>query len=337
MLTLHVVEGGESGFEDAILSFGILNPHPSSKQVEVYDFGLQTMIEPAAGAIVAVAEGEPARVTFTPDLFVESARVRMAANKAKVLRFPRKTGRVEVPTNFVSGYDTYAREAAMYWRQQGVSSQPVLAAGSFALASVQTSIVRALVLMDLLGPFVLENKLPSYKELWKLIDRSGAGFQATRAKRLKAFEAYRQNIVEEINEGSRDNALRKKLATEVGLPSGLGLAKSSFTLALLGNDCGCLDARIVNWAFTDKVAEKFLNRISSKRKDGAMTDVTYQVYRNAELRILKDTPFFDQRDPVGLARAQWMLWESLGPEQERTHTHEEMFRFVVEEGLELPR
>ena len=58
----------------------------------------------------------------------------------------------------------------------------------------------------------------------------------------------------------------------------------------------------------------------------------YEDYRKAELEILTTTPFYDPGDPVGLARSQWMLWESLGTDAVG-HSHEELFEAVLEPRL----
>lgn len=329
MFTLHLLGGEADDLALGTVSIGILDPNPPGASLEVYDFGLQRVVRLAPESIVALAEGEPARVSFAARPNVLPAPQRMVANRAKVLRFPRKE-KAQVDDNFISGYDRFARPAALYWRQEGVGSQPLLAAGVFALSSIQTSIKAALRLFEGLGPYVLEDKLPSTAEMKRVVKRSGAGLTSSRPVWFEQYSSYRFVIADLIDEGLRDDKLRRMLATEHSMPKGLGLAKLSFTLALVGNDCGCLDARILDWAFSPKVRERFNKAMSRKRSDGTFAEVNYQRYRSAELSILRDTPFYDPDDPVGLARAQWMLWESLGPEDARTHTHEEMFRAVLE-------
>jgi hypothetical protein len=331
VFTLHLIDGGDRGLEDATLSIGLLDPHPAGDRLRVYDFGLARLQFIASEQIIAVGVGEPARVTYVPDLYVEAvASAKMAAN-AKVTRLPVRRKYREVPAHFVSGYDTYARNSALYWRDHGVGTQPTLAAGVFSLSSIRTNIKTTLKLFSLLAPHVLVDELPDRRELAKIVTRAGAGFHSTKTGRpawFAEFESYRYEIVEAINSGLRDDALRRFLAMVVPMPLGLGLAKLSFTLALIGNNLGCLDARILEYAFTSKTRKKFEGAVSkSGRNYGARA---YDTYRSAELRILKDSPFFDPDDPVGLARAQWMLWESLGPETAREHTHEEMFRAVLE-------
>lgn len=334
MFTLHLLEGGRSGLEDAVLGIGILDPRPPSAELVTYDLGLSKLVELRSEQVIAVADGDPARVTFAPRLRAEAVALPMAANRGgKVVRFPLR--RRERPAGYtVTGYDVYAKDAALFWRRHGVGTQPVLAAGVFALASIQTPIATALRLFDMLAPYVLNDELPPDEDLALIVQTSGAGLddpQRGRPAWFRQFFDYRGTIVGAVADGLRDNPLRNALA-ESGMPRGLGLAKLSFVLSLLGSDVGCLDARIVGWAFKAEVANAFLQRINRKRQDGSFSPATYRAYRDAELRILTRTPWYDRADPVGLARSQWILWEQLGRPGE-LHTHEELFRAVADPAL----
>lgn len=335
MLTLHVIgERGsvaEHGLEAAIVSIGMVAPSQSARddRLVVYDFGQRKELEIEPWSVLALADAEVPRTSFAPPLRFEAQR--MAAN-AQVVRFPVRRKLPRVPDAFLTGYETYAKKAAMFWRSHGFGSQPLLAAGVFSLASIQTSIERALMLFQGLMPYVIEDRLPSQAKLAKVVAASGAGLHESRPLWFREYCAWRGEI-----QGARDEAiddgLRRILCLDVGLPRGLGLAKLSFTLALVGMNLGCLDARIVSYAFTKHTAQKFLGRVNRKKDDGTFTAATYAVYRKAELDILTKTPFYNERDPVALSRSQWMLWESLGPEESRTHTHEELFRAVVDDRL----
>lgn len=104
MLTLHIVDGGSRGLQDATLSIGLLNPEPASG-LQLYDFGTDQLRAVYAEQIVAVAETSPARVSFAPELQVQHVAMPMAANRSKVARLPLRRKRIEVPTGFVSGYE----------------------------------------------------------------------------------------------------------------------------------------------------------------------------------------------------------------------------------------
>lgn len=330
MFTLHLLDVEGDSLDVGTLSIGLLDPHPPGEVLEVYDFGLGRVVAIPPTRVVALATGDPAAVSFAPQLRVRRHRARMAANRAKVVPLRRRADRPVIDLSFVSGYDRYASAAALYWRENGVGSQPLLAAGIFALSSIQTSIKAALRLFEGLGPYVLEDELPARSEMRRIVDRSGAGLTNTRPDWFEGYAEYRYRIRDLIALGLRDDELRRVLAIQEPMPKGMGLAKLSFTLALVGNDCGCLDARILDWAFSKQARKRFNQLMSRKRKDGTFSKTTYDRYRSAELKILTETPFYDPSDPVGLARSQWMLWESLGTEGDRTHTHEEMFRAVLE-------
>jgi hypothetical protein len=336
VFALYVVGGSKverHGLEQAVVSIGLVDPHPPRGRLRVFDFGSGGLIEIGHESVVAVANAEPARATFAPQIY-GTAEERLAANR-KVVRLPLRRTKERPTTEFTTGYDAYAREAALFWRGHGVGSQPLLAAGVFALSSIQTPIASALKLFSMLTPHVIRNELPNRKRLERIVVMAGAGLhdpQAGRPAWYHAFGDFRHAVVTAIADGQRDDALRRNLAVELGMPIGLGLAKLSFTLALVGNDLGCLDARIIGWAFTEKTGARFVSRIAKKRDDGTVTEGVYADYRKAELDILTETPFYDPSDPVGLARSQWMLWEALGPDAV-THTHEELFEAVLEPRL----
>jgi hypothetical protein len=59
-----------------------------------------------------------------------------------------------------------------------------------------------------------------------------------------------------------------------------------------------------------------------------VSEERYARYVEAERKILTSTPYFDPADPVGLARAQWMLWEQMGKAGPEYHDHKEFFDAV---------
>jgi hypothetical protein len=330
VLTLHV-SGGERA------SIGILDPHPPSNRIRLYDFGDGYLKDVDASQIISVANAEPAGVSFAPNLFVVDASVPLAANR-KVVRLTTRRKKAPIPENFVSGYDQYAGPRGRYWREHNPGPQPLLAAGVFSLSSIQTPIVTALKLFSMLTPHVLEDELPNVQALQRIVKRAGAGLDSTRTGRPRwyvEYERYRHALALGMEIGLRDDDLRYAASVDTSMPLGLGLAKLSFTLALVGNDLGCLDARIIKWAFSPSQAERFNSAANRKKKDGSVSERSYRAYRSAELRILAgNSPFYDPSDPVALARSQWMLWESLGPEADRTHSHEEIFEAVVDDRLD---
>jgi hypothetical protein len=324
MFVLHVLDGGADGLADATLSIGVLEPGTG----RAFDLALREVVSIADEDVVAVAHGGGA--FFAPELDRAAARMRprLVANPpAAPIPFRRRAPLAS--TGVVTGYTAYAREAALFWRSHGVGAQPVLAAGVFALASIQTGIDNTLKLVALLTPYLVEGKLPDRRTLYKLCKKSGVGLQNSRPDWFQAFERY----VPEISNRAGiefDDDFRKDLCMNTELPKGLSITKLSFVLALLGNNCGCLDARILGWAYGDSKKGSKAASTLSKKDRGRISAGRYEKYRDAELTILGQTPYYDPEDPVGLARAQWMLWEQLGEGGAEYHDHQEFFDTVVE-------
>ncbi len=119
---------------------------------------------------------------------------------------------------------------------------------------------------------------------------------------------------------------RRALSVDRALPTGMSLAKLSFTLALVGNNCGCLDARVLAWAYgSPQKVDEAAKYLTTKTVSGRVSEERYERYRAAERKILTATPYYDPKDPVGLARAQWMLWEQMGKAGPEQHDHKEFF------------
>jgi hypothetical protein len=98
---------------------------------------------------------------------------------------------------------------------------------------------------------------------------------------------------------------------ETDLPVGLGVTKMSFTLALLGQDCVCLDARLLVRMFGSR--DKATDVESGWGKSGShVSELSLTRYEKVEDAFLKGNPMYDAKDPIGRARCQWMSWESVG-------------------------
>jgi hypothetical protein len=132
------------------------------------------------------------------------------------------------------------------------------------------------------------------------------------------------------------------------LPLGLGIAKLTFTLVLSGRDGACLDTRMLSYFYSkdepaideeestdeenpEQYAEnydtnarsdwtpprklrQFLRRVgerSASKNARGLTRSAVRTYVWLEDR-LADTPYFDPEWPQPYAKAQWMLWETLG-------------------------
>lgn len=320
MFTLHALSGGIRGLEDARLSIGVAEPGTG----RVFDLFLREVITPDPRSILALANGGGA--TVGPDLRLGSATQRVAT-RANPAAIPLRRRR-PVQDEYTSGYTEFAREVAMFWRSHGVNDQAVLTAGVFALASIQTPIRQTLKLTAMLTPHLVSGSLPDSAALEQMCIRSGVGLQRSRPRWFLDFADYVPQITFRVNSaGMRDGALRRDLCVNTSMPTGMSITKLSFTLALVGNNCGCLDSRILGWAYGEKATE-VAREITAKTASGSLSPQRYARYTAVEKRILTRTPYYDPSDPVGLARAQWVLWEQLGEGGPEKHDHQEFFYAV---------
>jgi hypothetical protein len=127
-----------------------------------------------------------------------------------------------------------------------------------------------------------------------------------------------EEIESVLNSGIKDKLLRRTLAWDVGVARGLGMVKLSFMLELLGNNVGCLDTHMLAMLTgTREQAEKRLDVFNarSRKKWSApwkpFTEKAVKTYEFEERRMYLGNEFYDKRDPMGIARTQWMSWEVL--------------------------
>lgn len=312
MFSLHLLD-------DDTASIGVVEPGTG----RAFDLYLRRVIQLTDEDTVALMDPEGG-VYFAPVVLAEAAQA-LAANPARprVIPFARRRA---LQSDFVSGYEAQARAHALAWRQRGVSQQVILTAGVFALASVRVGIDVTLHMMQQLTPYLVEGRLPSRKTLAQVCIDTGAGLQDTKPDQFLAFAKFAPVIEQKMAEGLRDDDLRRALSVDRALPTGMSLAKLSFTLALVGNNCGCLDARVLTWAYgSPQKADEAAKYLTTKTASGRVSEERYERYREAERKILTATPYYDPKDPVGLARAQWMLWEQMGKTGPERHDHKEFF------------
>jgi hypothetical protein len=181
--------------------------------------------------------------------------------------------------------------------------------GLFAVSTVRTSIEQAEKSFNCFVALYEERgrALPDIED----IRRCFRGLQNSKSRMFHEVAAYAPVIREGILRGLQDRELRRWLVRETDLPVGLGVTKMSFTLALLGHDCVCLDARLLGRMFGSR--EKATEVESGWGKTGAhVSELSLRRYEKVEEAFLRGNPFYRTDDPIGRARAQWMSWESVG-------------------------
>lgn len=254
--------------------------------------------------VVAAMSVDPAAVYW--GIAVEWARAaqRRAAEAPK--RIPAK-GHLFDPSLPMTGFpeDTLLRH-----RGEVPSVDTIRLSGLFAVSTVRTSIEEA---EKSFNCFVELYEKKGRQELPDIADIRGCfrGLQNTKSRMFFEVAEYAPVIRDAIARGLRDRELRRYLVRETDLPVGLGVTKMSFTLALLGHDCVCLDARLLVRMFGSR--DKATDVESGWGKTGAhVSELSLARYEKVEDAFLKGNPFYQVGSPIGRARAQWMSWESVG-------------------------
>jgi hypothetical protein len=272
---------------------------------------------------------------------------RLVANEADVIMLrPRHHEGEEFP----SGYP-HAWEIIRRWRE-GVAPdwRTIALSAIFARFSIQRPIEEAEMLFRRFGPTIRASMergtLPSEAQLLRF-----QGIKDTRAVRkrqsgkrkgeyawddvpsiLDIFE-WAPWVAQQAESQDYSRKFRDNIAIEWA-PRGLGLSKISFTMMLMGRDAACMDTRMQRFFFGeyDKEATAFsfgateeeyeplperaqfehaIARRSRAKGSRGVTRAAIDAYRAVEDR-LAETDYFDPNWPMPYAKAQWMLWETLG-------------------------
>lgn len=248
----------------------------------------------------------------------------------KVKAIPRYAPRgyrfqpLEKGSELWTGYPVVRRVLERH-RSEIPSLDTVRLSGIFAVSTVRTSIDQAERSFDCFADLYARRGSKDLPDL-EAIKRCFRGLQNDKTEYFVEVAEYAPTILEAMSRGLRDRELRKVLATETRLPKGLGLAKLSFTLALLGQDTICLDSRLMERMFG--ALEKRLKVEAGWRKNdaGRITEIGLKRYEKVEDAFLSGNPLYDPSDPIGRARAQWQSWESVGGEPA---THSVWLRVVA--------
>jgi hypothetical protein len=250
---------------------------------------------------------EAAQRVFTPAMSSIMQPARMVANRkprlaARGSRFPL------LPSDAVSGFPV-AESAIRRHRMKTPSEDSIRVSALFAVSTVRVSIEQAEQQFNCFGQLyrATGRQMPDTDKLRACF----VGLQNTKTRVFREVAGYAGTIQKAIAAGYRDRELRRYLAMETQLPEGLAMAKLSFTLALLGQDTICIDARLLGVLFprpTDRA--HFEKRISKQR--GRISTKAIDLYEAAEDAFLDGNPYYRAGDPIGRARAQWMSWEGIG-------------------------
>jgi hypothetical protein len=252
--------------------------------------------------VIAAMSADPAAVYFGLEVEWVRAQQRRAAEK----RVPAK-GHLFDPSLPMTGFPT---DTLLRHRGAVPSLDTIRLSGLFAVSTVRTSIEEA---EKSFNCFVQLYEAKGRQELPDIADIRGCfrGLQNTKSRMFSEVAGYAPVIRDAMASGLRDRELRRYLVRETDLPVGLGVTKMSFTLALLGQDCVCLDARLLVRMFGSR--DKATDVESGWGKSGShVSELSLTRYEKVEDAFLKGNPMYDAKDPIGRARCQWMSWESVG-------------------------
>jgi hypothetical protein len=271
------------------------------------------LVEFSPSNVEAVVSIDPAAIYFGIDaewgetLPRTETAVEVAAANRK--RYQPKGGRFPLlPEGSISGFpiaEPYLRRH----RMRPPSVDAIRVSGLFAVSTVRTRIEQAEEQFNCFGE-LYKAKGREMPDLNKLRD-CFIGLQNSKTAVFAAVANYASTIQDAMRRGLRDRALRRELALSAPPPEGLGLAKLSFTLALLGQDTICLDARLLGVMFPRQTDRVHFEKQISKR-DGRISEKALATYEAAEDAFLEGNRYYNRKDPIGRARAQWMSWEGVG-------------------------
>jgi len=257
--------------------------------------------------VVASVSIDPAAIYWGLDLTWAQATQRRAAEAPR--RAPSYTPRGSLFNPLDLPMTGFPAETLLRHRHAIPTVDTIRLSGLFAVSTVRTSIEQA------------EKSFNCFVELYEARGRELPaiadiracfhGLQNSKSRMFYEVAEYAPVIRDAIAQGLHDRELRRYLVRQTTLPAGLGVTKMSFTLALLGHDCVCLDARLLGRMFGSR--EKATEVENGWGKTGKhVSELSLRRYEKVEDAFLAKNPFYDHEDPIGRARAQWMSWESVG-------------------------
>lgn len=252
-------------------------------------------------SVFSVISGDPPAVFVGLELEPKRAPLRAVANKGA--SFPT------LPPGTMSGFPVAYQRISKH-RELTPSHEAVFLSIAFAISTVQTPIAIAEESYSCFSEIFFQEKgLPPSEKFVSCFK----GLQNSKSEMFQEAWEYAHHLRMSMSHGRlQDQYLRRWLALDgPPLPKGLGLAKLSFVLALLGQDCVCLDARLLGVLFDDPGAKRRWEKQIEKKK-GRITERALAAYEELEMLFLLDNPYYNPQDPLGRARCQWMSWEAVG-------------------------
>lgn len=254
--------------------------------------------------VIGAVSIDPAAVFYGLDLSWARAPRMAAENPVRPLpRFaPRGYKFLPLPKGGVTGFPT--RRLQLH-RREVPSVETIRLSTVFAGMTIGVSIKQAEKAFGCIAD-IFVGRGRRFAPLGTILDCIySLGYHRIRKALYEESAGWAPIVQDAIRNGLRDRELRRYLLLQTDVPTGLSIAKTSFTLMLLGHDVVCLDVRILQCMFGKRADE-----MAGKWK--VPTDRSIKLYERVEDAFLKGNRFYNPRNPLGKARAQWMSWESVG-------------------------
>jgi len=205
---------------------------------------------------------------------------------------------------FLTGYPD-VRPVLLRHRTQVPSLETIILSTVFAGLTVHTQIATAEKSFRCVADRIRGGKLPTLSDIDDCL--VPLGLIKSRRAMYESAGAWAPLVRQAIESGLKDRELRRHLYLTTETPHDIALAKLSFVLALLGHDCVCLDARILNRMFDRDEANKLAHEFGRPP-----TERMLERYEAVEDAFLENNAFYRPNDPIGRARAQWESWQAVG-------------------------
>ncbi len=257
--------------------------------------------------VIGLVSFDPAAVYFGVQVERAQQDLALVANRRRRYA-PRGQLFLPLPEGELSGFPA-AEPVLRRHRMTVPSVDTVRVCALFAVNTVRIRIELAERQFDCFGALYRQHgrEMPPLEEVRECF----LGMQNVRTEVFREVAEYAPTIRDAIAHGYRDRELRHLLAMDTETPDGLGLAKLSFVLALLGQDTICLDGRLLGRMFANPKDRAHFEKVISKR-EGRYTQVAIDAYEGLEDAFLTENPHYNPNDPIGRARAQWQSWEGVG-------------------------
>lgn len=318
-------------------------------QIYAFDVMAQSLAPIDDEDIVSLVDLTPARVY--PSVLVDASALRagrrLAANRKEKAPWtgPGELKAIPPVPAGITGYPV-AREVMQRHRQMmPPTDRSIFACFMFARTTIQMATPLAEEQFtrageDLAELFLRGDGKVTPREFIARWIYAGGGFYLQRGATSADLQRYVPLVRQGITSGLRDRDLRRWLATNYGGPMGIGIAKISFSLALLGHDTICFDSQLLGQLFGKKNPRigAFDAAVSEKAKAGsrAFSSKAVDVYESLEDAFTfgpPKNPNFDPNDELGRARCQWQSWEAV---REQGSAHLPWIKVAAKGQFDLP-